>query len=126
MTTEDKNYINVEINMNGNSVPKPTYEYIYIDDFDKESVDTSNTIVVYSFKSESRRDELMEIYRDCEQEYIFVTLIEWPDEIRDEVESAGTERLRALEWAYAVLPYCDSGVESLPVLADQAESYLFE
>jgi len=104
--------------------PGPSgHRFVHIDDF--ESHDQPGVeLHLYTFESEDRRDELIELSNELKQEYIATTCIIWPDEIREEVEQADTFRMRALEWAYALMPYMEVEADDLSATADVAEEYI--
>lgn len=105
------------------SIGPKAHRYEHIDDFDWE-VDNSTELHLYAFDSEDRRDELIEMGQKLREDFVFATMIIWPDELRENVEDADTFRMRALEWAYAVWPHLDVEVDEMPRIADQAENYI--
>ena len=124
---DEEDIPSVEITMDEEHLnPGPSeYTYVHLSDFDPD-MDRSfgEQVHCYVFESDDMMDELMETIRSERDGFRFSQGVVFPDEAREEVSDADTERMRALEWAVAVLPYMDEYTsEDISTVADSAERY---
>jgi hypothetical protein len=82
----------------------PEHIFAHLDEYEEVSISPpdAKTLHIYAFEREGRRDELLRVQEELEQDYIFSTILVWPDWVEDRADGFSTEMFKALEWVIAL------------------------
>lgn len=96
------------------------HEWYHIDEFDRDEIDETAAIHIYTFESEHRADEVAFVCSQCRRDFIYATSVVFPDDVRELVADASNEYRQALKDALDLCPTLDNcSLEDIEFVANQ-------
>lgn len=99
---------------------KSRHEWYHIDEFDRDEIDETAAIHIYTFESEHRADEVASVCSQCRRDFIYTTSVVFPDDVCELVADASDTYCKALKDAVDLCPTLDNcSLEDIELIANQ-------